>query len=205
MFYPLNILNHPIYPLFDDYIKGDPLVFDFSSDNPETLTYDPTDFNGFNKKIFDKLNDSPHSWGIGKYLEERKSLLRHYPNIINEKRYYHLGLDIIVPYNTPMYSPLEGIVYRIGKETAIGNYGGYLMLKHDINGVVFYSFYGHLKTPHVVKIGDTITSGQLIAHIGEESDSGGWFCHTHLQIITQDAVNDGYMSWGIFHLIYYIR
>ncbi len=196
MYYPINLHGIDIYPLFGDFLKGDPYIFDFSSNNPKTLAYNPTDFQQFNQMIFDELDKSSHKWGIGKYLEERENILRDYPNIIQEKRYYHLGLDIIVPYDTPMFSPLDAEVYKTGKETQIGNYGGYIMLKHDINGVIFYSFYGHLKTPHLVSDGEKIKPGQEFARIGKESDSGGWFCHTHLQILTQQAINDGYTDWG---------
>ena len=146
--------------------------------------------------IFEELDASSHQWGIGKYMEERKTFLRNCTNIIEEKRYYHLGLDIVVPYNTPMFSPLDAEVYKTGKETTVGNYGGYIILKHDINDVVFYSFYGHLKTPHLFNLGDKIKAGQTFAHIGQESDSGGWFCHVHLQILTQEAIDTGYTDWG---------
>lgn len=196
MYYPLNLHGIDIQPLFGDYLKGDPYIFDFSSDNPKTLDYDPMDFQQFDRMIFDELDQSNLKWGIGRYLEERKSILRDYPNIIEEKRYYHLGLDIIVPYDTPMFAPLDAEVYKTGKETQIGNYGGYIMLKHDVNGVVFYSFYGHLKTPHSVTEGEKIKAGQEFTRIGKESDSGGWFCHTHLQILTQKALDDGYTDWG---------
>ena len=196
MYYPLNLNGVNIYPLFGDFLKGAPYIFDFSSNNPKTLEYTLFDFEQFNTMIFDELEASKHQWGIGKYLEERKTLLRAYPNIIEEKRYYHLGLDIITPFNTPMFSPLDAEVYKTGKETTVGNYGGYIILKHDINGVVFYSFYGHLKTPHLVSTGEKIKAGQEFAHIGEESDSGGWFCHVHLQILTQAAIDAGYMDWG---------
>ena len=70
------------------------------------------------------------------------------------------------------------------------------MLGHELKGVKFYSFYGHLKTPHSVKEGDKIKAGEEFARIGKESDSGGWFCHVHLQILTQAAIDDGYMDWG---------
>ena len=146
--------------------------------------------------VFDELETSFHQWGIGRYLEERKTLLRDYPNIIEEQRYYHLGLDIVVPYDTPMYAPLDAEVYKTGKENTLGNYGGYIILKHDINRVVFYSLYGHLKTPHLVNVGDEIKAGQRFAHIGQENDSGGWFCHVHLQILTQAAIDAGYSDWG---------
>lgn len=197
MFYPLNLLSKvKVSPLFGSYLKGEPHIFDFSSSNPNTLDYDTADFQAFNEEIFKELADSGQSWGIGRYLEERKNLLRAYPNIIEEKRYYHLGLDIIVPYNTPLYAPLDAEVYAIGKETKLGNYGGYVMLKHEVNDLPFYSFYGHIKTPHLVEIGQQLKAGQEFARIGKESDSGGWFCHTHLQILTQKAVDKGLIDWG---------
>ncbi len=196
MYYPLNLNGVNIHPLFGDFLKGKPYIFDFSSNNPKTLEYPLSDFEQFNAMIFEELDTSSHQWGIGKYLEERKTLLRDYPNIIEEKRHYHLGLDIVVPYNTPMFSPLDAEVYKIGKETVVGNYGGYIILKHQINAVVFYSLYGHLKTPHLVKVGEKIKAGQVFAHIGQENDSGGWFCHVHLQILTQEAIDEGYTDWG---------
>lgn len=196
MYYPLNLNGVPIHPLFGDFLKGKPYIFDFSSNNPKVLAYNLFDFEEFNDMIFKELEASSHQWGIGKYLEERKTLLRAYPNIIEEQRYYHLGLDIVVPYNTPLFSPLDAEVYKTGKETTVGNYGGYVILKHDINDVVFYSLYGHLKTPHLINVGEKIKAGQAFAHIGQESDSGGWFCHVHLQILTQEAIDAGYTDWG---------
>lgn len=196
MYYPLNLNGIDVYPLFGDFLKGKPYLFDFSSNNPKTSEYNLTDFHQFNQMIFEEMEKSSCQWGIGKYLEERKNILREYPNIIEEQRYYHLGLDIVVPYDTPMFAPLDAEVYRVGKEEQIGNYGGYIMLKHDINEVIFYSFYGHLKTPHTVQVGDKIKAGEKFTCIGQESDSGGWFCHTHLQILTQQAIDDGYTHWG---------
>lgn len=196
MYYPLNLQNTDIFPLFGDYLKGEPYVFDFSSSNPKTLEYNLTDFDVFDQMIFEELYASSAQWGIGRYLEERKNLLRLYSNIIQEKRYYHLGLDIVVPYDIPMYAPLNAEVYKIGKETQIGNYGGFVILKHCVNQVTFYSFYGHLKTPHSISEGDQIKAGQEFARIGKESDSGGWFCHVHLQILTERAVDEGYLDWG---------
>ena len=124
--------NIDIYPLFGDLLKGEPYVFDFSSKNPKTLEYNLNDFKEFNDDIFNELKNSGMSWGIGKYLEERRNILRGSINIINQKRIYHLGLDIIVPYNSIVFCPLDGTVYKLGKETQKGNYGGYLVIKHKI-------------------------------------------------------------------------
>ena len=74
--------------------------------------------------------------------------------------------------------------------------GGYLVIKHEIKDQTFYSLYGHLKTPHKVQLGQELVAGQELGKIGKESDSGGWFCHLHLQIITQKAMNKGYSEWG---------
>ena len=128
-----------IYPLFGDLLKGEPYVFDFSSKNPKTLNYNLNNFQEFNEAIFNELKSSGMKWGIGKYLEERRNILRGSINIINEKRIYHLGLDIIVPFNSVLFCPLDGYVYKIGKETQKGNYGGYLILKHKIKNQIFYS------------------------------------------------------------------
>ena len=196
MYYPLNIQGTDIYPLFGNRLKGAPHIFDFSSNNPKTLEYKLTDFETFDRMVFGELVEFSRHWGIGKYLEERKNILRAYPNIIEEKRYYHVGLDIIVPYDTPLHAPLDAEVCKAGKEDQVGNYGGYLLLKHEVNNVVFYSFYGHLKTPHLAGVGEMLEAGQEFARIGKESDSGGWFCHTHLQILTQEAVDAGYTHWG---------
>ena len=185
-----------VYPLFGDLLKGEPYVFDFSSKNPKTLDYNLNNFQEFNEDIFNELKHSGKKWGIGKYLEERKNILRGSINIINEKRIYHLGLDIIVPYNSVVFCPLDGYVHKLGKETQKGNYGGYLVLKHKIKNEIFYSLYGHLKTPHKVQLGQEVLAGQELAIIGKESDSGGWFCHLHLQIITHKAMNEGYSEWG---------
>ncbi len=185
-----------VYPLFGDLLKGEPYVFDFSSKNPKTLNYNLDNFQEFNENIFNELKNSGKKWGIGEYLEERKNILRGSINIINEKRIYHLGLDIIVPYNSVVFCPLDGYVHKLGKENQKGNYGGYLILKHQVNNHTFYSLYGHLKTPHKVQLGEKILAGQELALIGKESDSGGWFCHLHLQIITQKAFNKGYSEWG---------
>ena len=149
------------------------------------------DFDSFQSVIFEELLSSRRSWGIGKYLEERGSLLRNYPQMIEEGRTYHLGLDIIVPKGFELFAPLDSKVFLVGKEEEKGSYGGYVILQHNSNNEIFYSFYGHLNSHHIVKKDDILTAGQIFGVIGERSDSGGWFTHTHLQIITQKAIDEG--------------
>ncbi|MBT7703191.1 peptidoglycan DD-metalloendopeptidase family protein [Candidatus Peregrinibacteria bacterium] len=165
---------------------------------------DPSNFNNFQHLIFEELEQSEHSWGLGRYFEERANILRHYPQMIEEGRIYHLGLDIMVPAGFTLYAPLDATVYEIGKEEGVGNYGGYVILRHDLGNEPFYSFYGHLNSQHVIQKGDSLCAGDPFASIGQGHDSGGWFTHTHLQILTQKAVqknltHQGYISQKKLH------
>ncbi len=197
--YPLTLLSEQspdIFPLFGKKLQGNPYMFDFSSDNPKTLKMDTNDFDAFQSIIFDELARSGASWGIGRYLEERKNILKNFPQMIREGRIYHLGLDIIVPKGYVLFAPLSATVYRVGKEEELGSYGGYVVLKHEVQGDIFYSLYGHLDSNHIVQEGQILDTGESFAHVGERSDSGGWFTHTHLQIITKKAADAGRMFQG---------
>ena len=86
-----------------------------------------------------------HRWGVAPYLERRDTLLGDCPQMVAEQRFLHLGLDVIVPLGTPLHAPLDAIVETTGYEAGEGNYGGYVLLRHE-NPLfeTFYSIYGHL-------------------------------------------------------------
>jgi hypothetical protein len=54
----LLLKENDIYPLFGDLLKGEPYVFDFSSKNPKTLSYNLNNFHDFNNTIFNELKHS---------------------------------------------------------------------------------------------------------------------------------------------------
>ena len=58
MYYPLNLNGVYIYPLFGDFLKGKPYIFDFSSKNSKILEYNPADFKQFNAMVFDEMSRS---------------------------------------------------------------------------------------------------------------------------------------------------
>lgn len=198
MFFPLNLLKAKteIFPLLGDQLIGEPYIFNFSSDSIQINKYLRKDFDHFQSIIFDELKDNNAEWGIGRYLEERKKLLSQFPQFLSEKRFYHLGLDIVVPADFNLYAPVEATVFRTGIDSGYRNYGGFVVLKHVIMDHVFYSFYGHLKTDFIVREGDIIKQGERFAQIGEREDSGEWFTHTHLQILTQRAVDEDLITKG---------
>lgn len=198
MFYPLNIIKSEINisPLFGDNLIGSPYIFNFSSNSNNIEKYLVRDYKTFQKNIFDELKINNAQWGIGRYLEEREKLLSNFPQFTAEGRFFHLGVDIIVPEEFYLFAPLDAEIYKTDFDEGFRNYGGYVILKHEFNGCVFYSFYGHLKTKFIVKTGDRIKAGEPFAQIGEMKDSGEWFTHTHLQILTQKAVDENLLTKG---------
>ncbi len=48
-----------------------------------------------------------YKWGFAGYLERRDSLLRDCPQMVEENRFYHLGLDVIAPLGTQLHAPLD--------------------------------------------------------------------------------------------------
>lgn len=196
--YPVSILKRgvEIHPIFGDSLKDDPFVFDFSSSNPDSAKYETTNYDAFQSAIVDELKRNGKQWGIGRYLEERKTLLRHYPQMIEEGRIYHAGLDVTSPPGTPVHAPLDAEVFQTGLDEGQGNYGGYVVLKHFCANDVFYSFYGHLSSDHQVKTGDVLRGGDAFAVLGQGIDSGGWFSHVHLQIHTEKSIREEHLLEG---------
>ena len=188
-------------PLFGGLLQGDPHIFDFSADNPLVAEYASDDFDRFQHQVFTELHAAGKSWGLGHYLEERATLLRHFPQMVDEGRVIHAGLDVIVPADAQLFAPLAGTVHALGLDDGVGNYGGYVVLRHqadrDHHGEAdFYSFYGHLDTGFSIGEGDVIERAAPFATIGMREDSGHWFTHTHLQVHTQRSIDEGRMLQG---------
>ncbi len=198
MNYPIGLLDREarVAPLFGDQLVGEPHLFDFSSANPNTLDFNPADFDEFQARVFGELRAAKRTWGVGLYLEERRQLLRKFPQMIAEDRVFHVGLDIVVPEGFSLHAPLDAVVFALGMDAGAGNYGGYVILQHDSLGVPFFSFYGHLNSNHCVGVGDRVAAGAPFASIGAREDSGNWFTHTHLQILTESAIAAGRLTQG---------
>jgi murein DD-endopeptidase MepM/ murein hydrolase activator NlpD len=114
-----------------------------------------------------------------------------------EKRFIHLGLDVIVDLGTPLHAPLDGIVEDSGYEAGEGNYGGYVVLRHHSPSFeTFYSFFGHLCIDRLPPAGERVPAGGVFAEIGDCHENGNWFYHTHVQVITRKGLTLGYGSKG---------
>ena len=197
MYYPFMLFNTGVdlQPIFRN-LSGDPFVVDLSWQSNLVDKQTSRDQIQFQKLLEEKM--APYySWGFSPYLERRDTLLGDCPQMAAEKRFFHLGVDIIVPVDTPLYAPLQGTIEEIGYEAGEGNYGGFVLMRHEGECFeTFFSFYGHLDRTRLPSVGQAFRAGEMFSQIGDFQDNGNWFHHTHLQIITRKGLDAGYISKG---------
>lgn len=197
MYYPFLLYSQKVdhRPVFTDLV-GDPYVADLSSDSPLLKGIDVRDQRGFQRVLEEKMGTT-HRWGVAPYLERRDTLLGDCPQMVAERRFIHLGLDVIVGLGTPLHAPLDATVAERGYESGEGNYGGYVLLKHTSpHFETFYSLYGHLRQDRLPAVGETFAAGTAFTEIGDFHENGNWFYHTHIQVITEKGLAQGFLSKG---------
>jgi murein DD-endopeptidase MepM/ murein hydrolase activator NlpD len=197
MYYPFLLYSAKVklQPVFTG-LQGDPFIADLSTDSPLLQGLQMRDQQRLQQILEEKMR-SKYRWGISPYLERRDTLLKDCPQMVAEKRFIHLGLDVIVDVGTPLHAPLEATVADSGYESGEGNYGGYVLLQHDSPFFeTFYSFYGHLRKDRLPAAGKMLPAGAAFAEIGDFHENGNWFYHTHLQVITRKGLQAGYAFKG---------
>lgn len=140
-------------------------------------------------------------YGLGLYGENRTVYAT--PQFADaaspERRTIHLGIDVFAPAGTPVFAPLPGRVKHLTYNADPLDYGHTLILEHDLGGQTVYTLYGHLAaTLPSLHLTGTIEAGQLIAHLGDWPENGGWAAHIHFQIITDLLATTGNF-FGVGH------
>ena len=118
-----------------------------------------------------------------------------------ERRTRHLGIDIFAPAGTAIHAALDGTVESVTYNADPLDYGHTLILRHETaTGRPFFTLYGHLgeSLPGLCTPGQTIRAGDIIAHLGNWHENGGWAPHLHLQIITSLLTQSGNF-FGVGH------
>jgi len=102
-----------------------------------------------------------------------------------EPRNLHLGVDIWGDEDTPISTPLGGMVHSYAFNDNFGDYGATIILQHQVDMLNFYILYGHLALKDIanVRSGQFITRGETFAHFGGPAENGNWPPHLHMQII----------------------
>lgn len=110
-----------------------------------------------------------------------------------EPRRLHLGIDIWGEAGTPVMAPLGGMVHSLGFNAADGDYGATVVVSHSLDGVGFFTLYGHLARTDLdsLRKGMYLTAGEVFAQFGTEPDNGDWPPHLHFQIIADMGLYEG--------------
>ena len=93
------------------------------------------------------------------------------------KRKFHYGIDLAAPIGTPVYAPADGTVSLIRRN--MRGYGLELEIKH---GFGISTRYGHLSAI-LVKLGQKVKRGQMIARIGNTGRSTGPHLHYEVRVL----------------------
>jgi 4-aminobutyrate aminotransferase-like enzyme/Ser/Thr protein kinase RdoA (MazF antagonist) len=107
----------------------------------------------------------------------------------DQRRSLHLGLDLFAPAGSNVRTPLDGIVVDLFETDIPLDYGHAVLLKHQPDGLVFYSLWGHLSAQTVRdrKVGERLKAGDVIGQLGNTYENGNWQPHAHIQLITCEA------------------
>lgn len=163
--------------------REDVVPLDLSRHNAPLAQIDLNDEFAFNQFIFGQLNTG--KIGFGGYGEERGLYSRSDLFDGEEARTIHLGVDIWTASGTFVYAPLEGTVHSFDNHAVHGDYGPVIILKHQIEGFVFHSLYGHLSTDSLdgLSVGQFVKKGQVLAKVGAYHENFHWPPHLHFQLI----------------------
>jgi murein DD-endopeptidase MepM/ murein hydrolase activator NlpD len=127
-------------------------------------------------------------YGLGAYAEDRRvyTAAQFADAGGPERRTVHTGIDVFAPAMTPVHAPIAGQVLYVTYNADPLDYGNTLILQHDAGGVPFYTLYGHLAgtLPGLLQPGDAVQAGQVICHLGDWHENGGWAPHLHFQVMT---------------------
>lgn len=96
---------------------------------------------------------------------------------LNRKE-FHRGTDLKAAMNTPVYATADGVVEWAGFHKSSG-YGNLIILEHVYG---FKSYFGHLNKV-VIKSGQFVKKGQLIAYTGSSGMSNGPHLHYEVHFI----------------------
>ncbi|MGZ5218992.1 MAG: peptidoglycan DD-metalloendopeptidase family protein [Chitinophagaceae bacterium] len=178
------------------------LAMDFTAANMELTETVLQDTQLFTQHINDQLSRAGARYGIGGYAEHRTVYSRsklfgftevphkdflytEFSEEDSEQRRLHLGTDIWGKPHTSVMAPLNGVVHSFAYNDAFGDYGATIILTHQIEGISFYTLYGHLSLNSIKNLqeGQLIGKGDVFADFGIPSENGQWPPHLHFQVI----------------------
>ncbi|MBC8757248.1 peptidoglycan DD-metalloendopeptidase family protein [Kordia sp. YSTF-M3] len=180
--------NQSLYVLDAEIQKSAYVALDLSVTNEMLQTVDVSSSEKLGIYVDNHIKAHDAKVAFGGYLETRGIYRRSdYFNDTNPEteRNIHLGLDLWIAAETPIYTPLDGEVHSFQNNTNFGDYGPTIILKHTVDGFEFYTLYGHLSLTSIstIQIGEKFEKGAQIATLGDACVNGDYPPHLHFQII----------------------
>jgi hypothetical protein len=132
----VDLRNAPL-AVFDLSVGSMLLSGDSAQNNAEPLT----------RRLFECMREQGAAIGVNGYDEARvfyTSPAFAGKKPLDETRTIHMAIDLTLPAGAPIYAPLAGVVHGFEEATDRLDYGPVIVLKHDADGVPFYTLYGHL-------------------------------------------------------------
>lgn len=93
----------------------------------------------------------------------------------------HRGVDIASPYGSDIYAAMDGVVTFSGTK---GAYGRCIIIKHSDGLETLYSH----NSRNLVKVGETVSAGELIAKVGATGNATG--NHLHFSVMLNGEMVD---------------
>ncbi len=169
---------------------------DLSAPTTNLLNLPLTNAKAFEDFVEHHLSENKAKVAFGGYLEHRNLYQRStvFKDINIEERNIHIGVDLWIKAGTPVLAALEGTIHSFQNNTALGDYGPTIILRHEIEGETFYTLYGHLSLESLKgkSEGQKVSKGELIGQLGAPPINGDYAPHLHFQIIKdlQDKKGD---------------
>lgn len=133
----------------------------------------------------ESLNNSfytPLPKGVGR-ISSRYGMRR-----LNGTFRMHKGIDVAVSRGVPIFAAKEGVVLRAGY---YGGYGLFVELRHA-DGII--TRYGHCSRL-MVKAGDKVNRGEMIAEVGSTGRSTGNHLHWEVIVKGRNVNPGGLVTW----------
>jgi murein DD-endopeptidase MepM/ murein hydrolase activator NlpD len=183
-----NLGNESLYVLDCTIPKSGYVALDLSVTNETLQTVDVSSSEKLGIYIDSHIAVHNSKIAFGGYIETRNIYRRSdYFNTTNPEteRNIHLGIDLWIAAETPIYTPLDAEVHSFQNNTNFGDYGPTIILKHTIDRFEFYTLYGHLSLTSIknIQIGTKFQKGIKIGTLGAASVNGDYPPHLHFQII----------------------
>ena len=115
------------------------------------------------------------------------------------RREYHRGTDLKAEMNTPVHATADGIIEYAGLHKTSG-YGNLVIIDNNFG---FKTYFGHLNKI-VIKSGQFVRKGELIAYTGNSGMSNGPHLHYEIRFLQRPLNPFWFIKWEVknYHEIF---